>query len=221
MTRKLGSLIRCIGAVVLMTGAGTVAAGVIAGSAHDFSGLAGANGNICLPCHTPHRANLSVTDAPLWNHALTTQTYVLYSSPTLNATVTQPGGNSKLCLSCHDGSVAIGNFGTVTNATNFISAGGKVGTGTAPSISLKSEHPIGITYDAALVTADGSLNAITAAANIGSGAQVRNGTISGNLLFGGKVECASCHDVHNRFTAAGGNLLKIAPASLCTTCHAK
>ncbi len=221
MTRKLSSLIRLIGAVVLTAGAGTAAAGVIAGSAHDFSTLTGANGNICLPCHTPHRANLAVTDAPLWNHALTTQTYVLYSSTTLNATVTQPGGNSKLCLSCHDGSVAIGNFGTVTNATNFISAGAKIGTGTAPSISLRSEHPIGITYDAALITADGSLNALTAVANIGS-TPARTGTIASNLLFGGKVECASCHDVHNRFTAAtGGNLLKIAPNSLCTTCHAK
>jgi len=213
---------QCFGAALLAAVSGHAMAGVIAGSAHDFSTLAGANGNICLPCHTPHRANLAVTDAPLWNHALTTQTYVLYSSPTLNATVTQPGGNSKLCLSCHDGSVAIGNFGATTTATNFISAGAKVGTGTAPSISLKSEHPIGITYDAALVTADGSMNAITATANIGSGTTTRTGTIATNLLFGGKVECASCHDVHNRFTAAtGGNLLKIAPNVLCTTCHAK
>lgn len=222
MTRKLSSLIRCIGAVVLMTGAGTVTAGVIAGSAHDFSSLAGAGGNICLPCHTPHRANLSVTDAPLWNHALTTQAYVLYTSPTLNATVGQPGGNSRLCLSCHDGSVAVGNFGTNTGATNFIAAGARIGTGTAPNISLRSEHPIGMTYDAALVTADGSLRAVTTAANIGAGTEQRSGTIASNLLFGGRMECASCHDVHNRFVAAtGGSMLKIAPNALCTTCHAK
>jgi predicted CXXCH cytochrome family protein len=45
------------------------------------------------------------------------------------------------------------------------------------------------------------------------------------MLIGGVMECASCHDVHNTFTAAGGGLLKIsqtAPASgLCLACHIK
>lgn len=210
-------LTRFFATAILMTAGTAAMAGTIAGTAHDFNALAG--GNMCLPCHTPHRANTTVVEAPLWNHALTTQTYTLYSSSTLQSVPTQPGGNSKLCLSCHDGSVAINSFGGNTGTT-IIGAGGKIGTGSAPSISLKSEHPIGMTYDAALVTLDPSLRAITTAANIGSGGDTKTGTISSNLLFAGKVECASCHDVHNKFTS-GGNFLKIAANSLCTTCHAK
>lgn len=218
LKKALGFIGQCFGVALLAAVSGGATAGSIVGTAHDFSALAG--GNTCLPCHTPHRANITVPEAPLWNHALTTQTYVLYSSSTLQSVPGQPGGNSKLCLSCHDGTVAVNSFGGTTGTT-IIGPGGKIGTGTAPSISLKSEHPIGITYDAALVTLDPSLRAITTAANIGSGADTKAGTITSNMLFAGKMECASCHDVHNKFTAAGGNFLKIAPNALCTTCHAK
>ncbi|HJV92252.1 MAG TPA: hypothetical protein VJ572_02200, partial [Azonexus sp.] len=71
---------------------------------------------ICVFCHTPHGANTGAT--PLWNRKVAgsgyTQSYVLYDSNTLDAkqvqgSLDQPGGSSKLCLSCHDGTVAVGN----------------------------------------------------------------------------------------------------------------
>ncbi|MCP4665925.1 MAG: cytochrome C, partial [Deltaproteobacteria bacterium] len=97
----------------------SVSYAVIAGSAHDFSTqpwMAAHNGQICLPCHTPHNADTSVTDGPLWNHQVTTvATYTLYTSSTFEATDSgQPDGRSKLCLSCHDGTVAVDSFGGVT-----------------------------------------------------------------------------------------------------------
>lgn len=208
--------IRLVCTVLLAAGAGFAGAGTLAGSAHDFSGQGWSAGQICLPCHTPHKSNIAVADAPLWNHALTAATFTLYTSPTLNATMTQPGGGSKLCFSCHDGTVAINSFGGTTGTT-FIGAGDKIGP------DLRSEHPIGFTYDATLATTDGSLkNPATAAVTIGSGTQTKTGTIASTMLFGGKLECASCHDVHNTFTN-GGKLLKVASASsaICTTCHAK
>ena len=52
--------------------------GDIRGSGHDFSDASWSNGEICLPCHTPHNSNLDVARAPLWNHELTTATYTLY-----------------------------------------------------------------------------------------------------------------------------------------------
>jgi predicted CXXCH cytochrome family protein len=60
---------------------------------------------------------------------------------------------------------------------------------------------------------------------IGSGAQTRTGTVASVLLYGGKLECDSCHDVHNTFTvgAAGSGLVKVDPAGsqICFACHNK
>lgn len=214
--RFFSALGRFAGAAALLLGAGAVAAATITGSAHDFTSQGWAAGQVCLPCHTPHKANTSVADAPLWNHALSTAVYTLYSSPTLNATLAQPGGGSKLCLSCHDGTVAINSFGGTTG-TSFIGAGDKIGP------DMRGEHPIGFTYDAALSTADGALkNPATVTVTIGSGTTTKTGTIAATMLFGGKMECASCHDVHNTFTN-GGKLLKVASAgsAICIACHSK
>ena len=181
----------------------------ITGSAHDFSSDTwNASGEMCIVCHTPHNA-VSGT-AVLWNHEATAvATFTVYSSTTLDATVGQPAGNSKLCLSCHDGTVALENFGGVTTGTNFIVAGANVGT------DLSNDHPISFAYNTALATSDGGLfNPSTATSGLG-------GTIAADLLFGNSMECASCHDVHN----AGGNsfLLRItnAASALCLTCHNK
>ncbi|MDH5694641.1 MAG: hypothetical protein OEZ47_16205, partial [Gammaproteobacteria bacterium] len=46
--------------------------------------------------------------APLWNRALSTETYTPYTSNTMDLTAGAPGNSSKLCLSCHDGTLAIG-----------------------------------------------------------------------------------------------------------------
>ncbi|MBA4178782.1 MAG: cytochrome C [Leptothrix sp. (in: Bacteria)] len=207
---------RCLGTALLILGAGAASAATIAGSAHDFSVQGWSGGQICLPCHTPHRANTTVADAPLWNHALSTAVYTLYTSPTLNAVLAQPGGGSKLCLSCHDGTVAINSFGGSTG-TNFIGGRDKVGP------DMRGEHPIGFTYDTTLATNDGSLkNPATATVTIGAGAQTKTGTIAATVLYGDKLECASCHDVHNTFTN-GEKLLKVTSAgsAICITCHSK
>ncbi|HEX5638966.1 MAG TPA: hypothetical protein VFX81_04125 [Burkholderiaceae bacterium] len=205
-----------IGLMALLT-ASTASAGTIVGSNHDLSGKGYGSTQICIFCHTPHNA-VTTVGAPLWNHASSTATYTVYSSPTLNATVGQPGTSSKLCLSCHDGTVAVDSFGGTTG-TNIIGGGANFGTG------LSNDHPIGFSYNAALSTTDGSLaNPDTKTVTIGT-APSKTGSITSTMLIGGVMECASCHDVHNTFTAAGGGLLKIsqtAPASgLCLACHIK
>lgn len=68
---------------------------------------------ICVYCHTPHGGTKGAT--PLWNRKLSSATYTPYTSSSLDAAAIlggplgQPGGSSKLCLSCHDGTLAIGN----------------------------------------------------------------------------------------------------------------
>ncbi len=209
-----------------MAGAGVLlaaqlaVAGTLAGSAHDFST---ANWNpgqkVCVTCHTPHNSSTSVSDAPLWNHAVTSATYTLYASPTLKATMGQPGGNSKLCLSCHDGTVAVDSFGGATGSTN-ISNANKVGT------ALNDDHPIGFLYDTTLATSNGSLfDPLTKSVTIGTGGQTKVGTVKDVMLFGGKMECSSCHDVHNTFTvgANGTGMVKMdtAGSKICMACHNK
>lgn len=196
--------------------AGMVAsAGTIVGSAHDFSGQAWSGGQICVGCHAPHNT-ATLADAPLWNHALSTATYTVYSSSTMNQVAGQPGSTSKLCLSCHDGTVAVNSFGG-TVGTTFLSGGKNFGT------ALSNDHPIGIDYTATVIAADGALQPLTAAVTIGSGTKTRVGTVQSNLLYTNKVECASCHDVHNTFTATTGKLAKVSMAgsALCTACHLK
>lgn len=177
----------------------------IVGSAHDFSAEAwNGTGEVCVVCHTPHNANVNVNNAPLWDHSTTQSTFDLYSSPTLDGTTAQPDGATKLCLSCHDGTVALDNFGGTTTGSQFISGDANVGT------SLSDDHPVSITYDAG---SDDELHDVTDPLSIG-------GTVD-DLLFDGKVECASCHDVHN--TGNHGSLLRMANdgSQLCLSCHAK
>jgi predicted CXXCH cytochrome family protein len=185
---------------------------VITGSAHDFAGDSwNTTSEICIVCHTPHNANTTVTNAPLWNHALSAvASYTVYSNAaSLNATVGQPSASTKLCLSCHDGTVALENFSGKTNGTNMISGADNLGS------NLSNDHPVSFTYDAALVTADGDLKAITSASGIGSG------TISSDLLFAGKMECASCHDVHNKANISHLLVKANTGSALCLTCHNK
>ena len=192
-------------------------AGQITGSDHDFTGESWSGGRICIACHAPHHTDTSVNDAPLWNHAVTAQTYTLYNSATLDAAVGQPGGLSKLCLSCHDGTVAIDSFGG-TVGTTFVSGGSNLGA------ALSDDHPIGFTYDAALATTDGSLHPVTTPVTIGSGGQTKSGTIQSVLLFNDQMECSSCHDVHNTFTADSGvDLVRITQtgSAMCLACHNK
>lgn len=69
-------------------------------------------GDACMFCHTPHG---SYADEPVeWNHVLSVQTYNTYTSSTYGAGAGTPAaGVSKLCLSCHDGTVAMGRKSVV------------------------------------------------------------------------------------------------------------
>ena len=182
-----------------------------AGSLRDY-------GEVCVYCHTPHGGQ---TSAPLWNRNFSTATYQMYDgnhSSTIDMTVDpQPTGVSQACLSCHDGTVAVDSFGGVTGTTP-ISAVNNLGT------SLADDHPIGFIYNSALATADGALfDPSTKNVTIGSGSQTKTGTIASLLLYNGKMECSSCHDVHNTFTVGTSHLVKLpeAGSQICLACHNK
>ncbi|NOY82039.1 MAG: cytochrome c3 family protein [Kiritimatiellaeota bacterium] len=189
--------------VLTVTLGGITARAGIAGTDHDLSGLSGGGTDqICIYCHTPHNAKTDQL-VPLWNHTSTTTTFTLYSSDTLDSTPGQPTGASKACLSCHDGTVAIDSYANHTGSTNM-SGDALLGT------DLANDHPIAITYDSALASADGELVTPTSAS-----------TVDGTLpLFSASLECASCHDVHDN-TNDPFLRKSNSGSALCLTCHQK
>ncbi len=213
-----GVLMLLLGA---MANAQTAGTGVV-NTAHDprLWSFFATEQQVCIMCHSPHNATAA---GPLWNHELSVASYTLYASPTMNATVGAPGAVSKLCLSCHDGTVGVLNYGGATGGMSLNDAYGCNDCFTVLGTNLSNDHPIGITYDAALATADGALaNPATTNVTIG-GVKNKTGTIAAMMLTAGKVECTSCHDVHNKYTVTYSGLVKVSMtgSAMCLACHTK
>lgn len=159
---------------------------------------------ICIFCHTPHNA---VPVQPLWNRQTPVSAYRVYSSNSLQALPGQPTGSSKLCLSCHDGTIALGS---VTSRQQPIQMAGGMTT-LAPGKSnlgtdLSDDHPISFRYDTALVAKSPKLK---------SPSSLPPGV---RLDANQELQCTSCHDSHsNRF----GKFLAMDNSSsqLCNSCH--
>lgn len=160
----------------------------------------------CSVCHASHRA-LSTAIA-LWNHQVpaagTFTPYNATSSSTINGAVDLATGGSLLCLSCHDGTASLDAFGARVGAIQMTAADlayasmGKV---------LTDEHPVSIVYPA-----DGS-----AAAD-----QLKVRASHTNVkLYNNKVECASCHSMHNPTVIGKLLVVSNANSAMCIQCHDK
>ena len=168
---------------------------------------------ICVFCHTPHGAE-NAPAAPLWNRKLSGATYTPYTSSSIEATAAElaagPGGSSKLCLSCHDGTMALGNVNVLNGQVNTSIAlagtgpGGTMATGAGTTTGftrnvgadLTNDHPISFTYDAALAARDGELR-VPDGTTVGTRAP---GSRPRLPLENGQMQCATCHDPHLRET---------------------
>ncbi|MBP9143861.1 MAG: hypothetical protein KBF21_06345 [Thermoanaerobaculia bacterium] len=156
---------------------------------------------ICIFCHTPHNA---APDSPLWNREIEPQAYTVYASPTLGAGVLpQPSGPTKLCLTCHDGTVAMG---AVLNPPGGIAMSGSdnlpPGSLSDFGLDLSGHHPVSFSYSASLPNLE--LQPLP----------------PDELTFGNgdELHCSTCHDPHN--DEFGRFLVKDNRGSaLCITCH--
>ncbi len=196
--------------------------GQIAGTPHDMSGQTwntGTTNKLCGTCHVPHNS-MTIAQAPLWSHDTTTAAYTMYTnavSSTFNATPgTRPDGNSKLCLSCHDGTVALNDFiGAQAPVSGTIGVE-YPGTTALVGTNLSNDHPISFTYDATLATTDGGLyNPVTKLSGL-----TPAGHIDDDMLYGHKMQCASCHNPHNN-TFTNFQRMSNNSSELCLTCHNK
>ena len=219
-----------------MAGVVSLPATPIKGSRHDLSSnRTPGSTQVCLFCHTPHNANLNLGSAkvPLWNRYVdTAKVYTVYTSSSLINTPGSPGSTrSAVCLGCHDGTMAtamvLGN--TVSDKHDLLN----VPTGDAEAYfgenclrchtsryggsstvrgevkfgtNLNRMHPIAISYPTSAQSSDYRIPT-----------DAKNGWTD-LLLFNGRVECSTCHSVHD--PAISPFLRKSNNASaLCLSCH--
>jgi predicted CXXCH cytochrome family protein len=158
---------------------------------------------VCIFCHAPHNTG---GVRPLWNRESPTASYRIYQSSTLDAKPGQPTGSSKLCLSCHDGTIALGRV--LSRADQIRMSGGDfIPSGlTNLGTDLSDDHPISFHYTAGLAASDRQLLSPAALPS-----QIR-------LDPEGQLQCTSCHDAHNNKL---GDFLVLSDAmgALCTACH--
>jgi predicted CXXCH cytochrome family protein len=184
------------------------ASGQIVGSGHDFSSMAWSDGEICKPCHTPHFAMEGILR--LWNHELTVANYTLHQGA--GTAVDDFDIRSRLCLSCHDGTVALDSFGGQTGSS-FINPGANLGT------DLTNDHPVG---SDAQYPPDPVPSWWSHAFRPEEDLNVRlydwvdTGGVTRTV-----VSCVTCHDEHNAGNIDG--MLKISnnASALCLDCHIK
>jgi len=198
----------------------------VLGTLHDLS-VTGASDlrslsetQVCKFCHIPHNA---VEAQPLWGRTLSKAQYEMPTVPTAQgrAAMPQPDGSSRLCLSCHDGTIALGeSAGNRRTAAREGAAGaarfspgqrGYLGT------DLSGGHPISFTVPDGDATGvpdrDMGLRPLTA---IAADPDVR-------LDPRGKLQCTTCHDPHSDRHYVSGRVphfwVKNSIEGVCLTCH--
>jgi len=210
----------------------------IANTPHDFTlmnapgtGPGGAQNSTaigkCTFCHTPHKAQQS---ALIWNHTLSTNSYSWSDTTStvggtpLPSIATTWNGASKLCLSCHDGTVAIGDVAwfkkaahqgvAAINPLNMANAtllNSRIADATG---SLNKNHPVahpfprggqrntynsvqnGVAAAASGWVADPTANGIRLFTDAAGTVAVWDSAASPAATNVG-IECSSCHDPHN------------------------
>jgi predicted CXXCH cytochrome family protein len=160
---------------------------------------------ICIFCHTPHNANPLT---PLWNKNIDAVNYTLYTPYTSSTMLSPPSpkgptGPSRLCLSCHDGTIALGKVLEPSQKIAMTVSGGIPPS--SPSYfgtSLANHHPISFSYYTALPNPE------------------LNPTLPVGLVFYGNgiLECSTCHDPHDN---SNKKFLRVnsTNSGLCTVCH--
>ncbi len=245
--KKLASILAAAALVATATTAfaGTLAATGVNGSSHDMTIRAGVTetyGRVCVFCHTPHNttATGSTDAAPLWNHAASgiaaaswkSYAWATPSSPSL-AIVDPLTGPTRLCMSCHDGVVAVDQHGSAGpmsgSGSNILSGDKAIGA----SGDLTNDHPVGFSYgDAVIARGAGADGTGELAAKTDTFATAIVLTIESVLYNGDVMTCASCHEVHNKNNATqvagvGGvipNYFLYAQETkslICLSCHVK
>jgi hypothetical protein len=176
---------------------------------------------VCIFCHTPHNADPT---APLWNRAPgSAASYQMHWSVTMQAYTSaggapQPDGSSKLCLTCHDGTIALGAVRSRT-AEIPVSGGPRLQPGQKGYLGtdLSGSHPISFVYS------DGLAVSNNAAGNMPLRLPSTLTDPDVKLDSQGKIQCTTCHDPHDDRNYGGAGVphfyAKPTWSGTCLTCH--
>jgi hypothetical protein len=117
-------------------------------------------------------------------------------------------GGSRLCLSCHDGTVAIDSYGGIAGSV-MMDGRNNIGT------DLTNSHPIGVMYP----TSGTRYNLPNASGQIIDSVETPAGQYA--RLEDGRIQCSSCHRVHDNTRSGYGMFLRVdnTGSKLCMTCH--
>lgn len=175
---------------------------------------------VCKFCHIPHNA---VVPQPLWGHALSeVQQYEVprvRRGKDTRAPAPQPDGSSRLCLSCHDGTIALGKIAgepkpLPMDGSQRLTPERKGYLGT----DLSGSHPV------SLVLPEG--DPATLDSNLDMGLRPRSVIESDGdvrLDKDGKIQCTTCHDAHSDENYRAGRVphfwVKSTVTEVCLTCH--
>src|SRR5574341_1159805 len=111
---------------------------------------------VCVFCHTPHGA-AAISGAPLWNKHLNAPTYPPAEQP-LAAGKAVHVRKTSLCLTCHDGTIALGQLANLPSPLSCdIPMAGTAGTTDVLyampheaagyiGFNLEDDHPVAIPY---------------------------------------------------------------------------
>lgn len=197
--------------VIFALSAAAILSGGIRNTKHNLSSggpigdiKSGDTSMICIFCHTPH---ISRAAAPMWNRETGEPVYTIYNSSTLYSTPGQPDGTSKLCLSCHDGTIALGRILSRTKEFDMRGTSmGRIPPAKPANLGsdLSDDHPI-------------SFNPASA---VSASPDLRHPAPDDRVRYGGdaKLQCTSCHNPHenlfSRFLVKSNR-----GAAICKTCH--
>ncbi len=160
---------------------------------------------------------------PLWSRPLSR---AQYATPELRRgrgagePAPQPDGSSRLCLSCHDGTIALGEVVGETGPIAMAGAG-RIGPGRRGFIGtdLTGSHPVSFVVrgsDAVPDASDTDMGIRSLAAILGD-REVR-------LDAEGKMQCTTCHDPHSDRYYVPDRVprfwVKSSVEEVCLTCHA-
>jgi predicted CXXCH cytochrome family protein len=212
MKRMVRTTLVAAAALAVMSGAAFAQKAQMAGKGHDIRAT-GNTGDLCGACHTSHSANTTYP-ALLWNRNTTTTTgFTYYNSTTVNGdfkggAVDITAGNkiSFLCMSCHDGTIALDSVLRTPSGTTFKTGVMPTSSTALLSKDLSNDHPVAFSYDSSQAALPALYKATPTLAKLFA-------TTTGIR----RVECSSCHDVHG----IAAKMLR-APntnSQLCLDCH--
>jgi hypothetical protein len=189
---------------ILLTNFSLISFAQPANNPHKFSEDIWSYSERCNPCHV-YKSAVDISAKEEFT--------ISYESDSLSvADSSYLSGVSKICFTCHDGSVADFHH----NADFEEGMGGS---------SVTKDHPVSVAYKFDSLKRKGLFNPEITMSGLG-------GTIAQDMLINGRVECTSCHDPHfsmlevackscpsPRVNHMSSLLIENKRSALCLICH--